>query len=142
MSDVGPSGLGRRAAYAVLATGIEKAVALGIALYLPRRHLGLEDYGRYTFVLAYLNFFQVLPDAGHCDFYLVHVKVDRGTVSYVGRVNATAEGSVGADGSVSIRLSHGSTWLDARGRVGADAGSGVWESPSEKCSGRWRASRV
>src|SRR5262252_5152183 len=57
-----PSGLGRRALYAVLATGLEKAVALGIALYLARRHLGLADYGRYTFVLGYLNFFQVLPD--------------------------------------------------------------------------------
>jgi O-antigen/teichoic acid export membrane protein len=58
----GPSGLGRGAAYGVVATGLEKAVALGIALYLSR-HLGLGDYGRYAFVLGYMNFFQVVPDA-------------------------------------------------------------------------------
>jgi O-antigen/teichoic acid export membrane protein len=58
----GPSGLGRGAAYGVAATGLEKAVALGIALYLSR-HLGLGDYGRYAFVLGYMNFFQVVPDA-------------------------------------------------------------------------------
>jgi O-antigen/teichoic acid export membrane protein len=46
-----------------VATGLERAVALGIALYLPR-HLDLADYGRYAFVLSYLNLFQALPDAG------------------------------------------------------------------------------
>ena len=61
MSD-GPSGLGRGAAYGVVATGLEKAVSLGIALYLSRA-LGLGDYGRYAFVLGYMNFFQVVPDA-------------------------------------------------------------------------------
>jgi len=62
VSDGAPTGLGVRAAFAVAATGIEKLVALGIALYLPR-HLDLADYGRYAFVLACANFFQVLPDA-------------------------------------------------------------------------------
>src|SRR5262249_35384587 len=40
----------------------ERTVALGIALYLPR-HLGLDDYGRYAFLLSYLGFFQIWPDA-------------------------------------------------------------------------------
>ena len=62
-SDERPGGLGRGAAYALVATGLERAVALGIALYLPR-HLALADYGRYAFVLSYLNFFQALPDVG------------------------------------------------------------------------------
>ena len=57
-----PSGLGGRAVHGILALGLEKTVALGIALYLPR-HLGLGDYGRYVFLLSYLGFFQALPDA-------------------------------------------------------------------------------
>jgi O-antigen/teichoic acid export membrane protein len=57
------TGLGRGGLYAVLGVGLEKLVALGIALYLPR-HLGLPDYGRYAFLISYLGFFQVLPDAG------------------------------------------------------------------------------
>jgi len=55
--------LGRGAGFGIAAVGLEKAVALGIALYLPR-HLGLPDYGRYAFLVSYLSFFQVLPDAG------------------------------------------------------------------------------
>lgn len=50
-------------AFGVLATALEKLVALGVALYLPRHHFGVEDYGRYTFILAHLNLFQVLGDA-------------------------------------------------------------------------------
>jgi len=61
MSRTSPSGLGRDAAYALLAVGLEKVVALGIALYLPR-HLPLADYGRYVFVISYLGLFQGLPD--------------------------------------------------------------------------------
>src|SRR5436309_1012675 len=56
-----PTGLGGRAVHGILALGLEKTVALGIALYLPR-NLGLADYGRYAFLLSYLGFFQALPD--------------------------------------------------------------------------------
>ncbi len=56
-------GLGRAALYATLATALERTVALGIALYLPR-HLPLVDFGRYAFVLAFFSLFQVLPDLG------------------------------------------------------------------------------
>jgi hypothetical protein len=54
-------GLAGGAACGVLAVGLEKTVALGIALYLPR-HLDLADYGRYALLVSYLGFFQVLPD--------------------------------------------------------------------------------
>ncbi len=57
------TGLGRDAAAAVAGLGLEKLVALGIALYLPR-HLGLAGFGRYALVLSVVGFFQVLPDAG------------------------------------------------------------------------------
>jgi O-antigen/teichoic acid export membrane protein len=56
-------GLGRAALYATAATALERTVALGIALYLPR-HLPLDDFGRYAFVLAFFSLFQVLPDLG------------------------------------------------------------------------------
>ncbi|HSV06746.1 MAG TPA: oligosaccharide flippase family protein [Candidatus Binatus sp.] len=59
---VAPSGLGRGAAWGLAGVGLEKLVALGIALYLPR-HLSLADYGRYAFLVSYLGFFQALPDA-------------------------------------------------------------------------------
>ena len=55
-------GLGGGAVYALAAVGLEKVVALGIALYLPR-YLGLPDYGRYALLVSYLGFFQALPDA-------------------------------------------------------------------------------
>jgi len=54
-------GLAGGAAYGVVAVALEKTVALGIALYLPR-HLGVADYGRYALLVSYLGFFQVLPD--------------------------------------------------------------------------------
>jgi O-antigen/teichoic acid export membrane protein len=57
-----PSGLGGGAVYALLAVAFEKAVTVGIALYLPR-HLGLADYGHYALLVSYLGFFQALPDA-------------------------------------------------------------------------------
>jgi hypothetical protein len=43
--------LGTDAGYAILAVALERAVALGIALYLPR-HLDLADYGRYAFLVS------------------------------------------------------------------------------------------
>ncbi len=55
-------GVGRGAALGVFATGLDRLAALGIALWLPR-HLGLDDYGRYTLVLALLALFQTLTDA-------------------------------------------------------------------------------
>jgi len=61
-ADTPPVGLGGGAVWGVLAVAFEKAVVLGIALYLPR-HLGLADYGRYALLVSYLGFFQVLPDA-------------------------------------------------------------------------------
>jgi O-antigen/teichoic acid export membrane protein len=55
-------GLGRGTALGVVATGLDRVAALGIALWLPR-HLGLDDYGRYTLVITLLAFCQTLPDA-------------------------------------------------------------------------------
>ncbi len=63
MSAPTAGGLGRAAMLATLATVLERLVALGIALYLPR-HLPLDDFGRYAFVLAFFSLFQVLPDLG------------------------------------------------------------------------------
>jgi O-antigen/teichoic acid export membrane protein len=54
-------GIGRGAALGVVATGLDRVAALAIAIWLPR-HLGLQDYGRYTLVLTLLAFFQTLPD--------------------------------------------------------------------------------
>ncbi len=45
------------------AVGIERVVPLAVALVLPRV-LGIDDYGRYVFLLSYLGLFQLLPDQG------------------------------------------------------------------------------
>jgi O-antigen/teichoic acid export membrane protein len=54
-------GLGRGTVLGVVATGLDRVATLGIALWVPR-HLGLDDYGRYTLVITLLAFFQTLPD--------------------------------------------------------------------------------
>src|SRR5947207_4228126 len=84
-----PSGLGGRAVHGILALGLEKTVALGIALYLPR-HLGLADYGRYVFLVSYLGFFQALPDGA-----LEAVLVARLARAAAGDVGALAGRGVG-----------------------------------------------
>src|SRR5438309_2819569 len=86
-----PAGLGGRAVHGILALGLEKTVALGIALYLPR-HLGLADYGRYAFLVSYLGFFQALPDAS----------LEAVTVARLARVESGAQALAG--GAAFVRL--------------------------------------
>lgn len=63
MSGAAGTAMARSALWGVAATAVERLSALAVALWLPR-HLGLEDYGRYTLVVAFLGLFQMLPDAG------------------------------------------------------------------------------
>ena len=86
-----PSGLGRGAAWGIAGVGLEKLVALGIALYLPR-HLSLADYGRYAFLVSYLGFFQALPDAS----------LEAVTVARLARVESGAQALAG--GAAFVRL--------------------------------------
>jgi len=75
----------------IAGVGLEKLVALGIALYLPR-HLSLADYGRYAFLVSYLGFFQALPDAS----------LEAVTVARLARVESGAQALAG--GAAFVRL--------------------------------------
>ena len=104
--------LGRHAAYGVVAVALEKAVNLGVALYLPR-HLGLADYGRYAFLVSYLGFFQVLPD----------MSLEVTLVTWLARAGADAKRLAGPSALVRLGVSVGgaAVGLALLAAIGRDA---------------------
>jgi O-antigen/teichoic acid export membrane protein len=53
----------RGGAFGFLALAVEKGAAMGLVIALART-LAAADYGRYSFIVSYLTFFQVLADFG------------------------------------------------------------------------------
>ena len=119
-------GLGRGTALGVVATGLDRVAALGIALWLPR-HLGLDDYGRYTLVITLLAFCQTLPDASLESVLVARIaREGRGGAELAGAavpVRATMSLAFGIAGLTAIGLATG----DARLAVaGAPWAAGLW----------------
>jgi O-antigen/teichoic acid export membrane protein len=113
MNGMPRSGLGGNAVAAVTGVGLEKLVALGVALYLPR-HLGLEGYGHYALVVALLGFFQVLPDAS----------LEAVLVARLARAGEAAEVLAGRGARVrlAVALAGGAAGLATLGAVTRDGG--------------------
>ena len=78
-----------------------------------------------------------------CDVaYAVPIQVEDGNISYSGPFNATADGKVGSDGRLSVRLAHDGDVVSATGSLTDLSGSGQWSGPGAECAGTWRARKV
>jgi hypothetical protein len=78
-----------------------------------------------------------------CDVaYVVPIQVEDGNISYSGPFEATADGKVGRDGRLSVRLARDGDVVSATGSLTDSAGSGQWSGPGAECAGTWRARRV
>ena len=85
---------------------------------------------------------EIVAKAGACSMaYAVPIQVEDGNISYVGAFDAVADGSVGNDGELHVRLAHRGNVVQATGALGDDAGFGQWSSTISKCEGTWTAHR-
>lgn len=74
--------------------------------------------------------------------YAVPIQVQDGNISYSGSFDATADGKVGRDGKLSVRLAHNGDVVRATGSLTDMAGSGEWSGPKADCAGTWTAKRA
>ena len=78
-----------------------------------------------------------------CDVtYVVPIQVEDGHISYSGPFDATADGKVGRDGRLSVRLARNGDVVSATGSLTDSSGSGQWSGPGADCAGTWRARKV
>ena len=107
-------GLARGAVLGGVATGLDRVAALGIALWLPR-HLGLDDYGRYTLVITLLAFCQTLSDASLESVLVARIARDREVGPWLAGaavpVRAITSLAFGLAGLVAIGLASGDRGL-------------------------------
>lgn len=86
----------------------------------------------------------IVTEHGTCDRgYRYPLRIVNGRVGYAGDASFDISGRVGKGGSVSVRVSRGSSFATGRGRLSANFGSGTWrgQSSSSACSGTWTAER-
>lgn len=69
------------------------------------------------------------------------ILVSRGRVSSAGDTPMQASGSINPHGIVDLEFQRFGQIANVTGRLGKEAGSGTWSSPTMKCSGSWRAFR-
>jgi hypothetical protein len=84
----------------------------------------------------------IITQAGSCDpAYSYPFRVSGSRISSAGSANVS--GSVGAGGSVAVRISAGGSMASGSGRLGGSTGAGRWSAKvsSGNCSGRWQATR-
>jgi len=79
---------------------------------------------------------------GDCDKdYHWKILVSGGRVSSAGDTPMEASGRINPRGMVSLEFQRFGQVATVTGRLGREAGSGTWSSPTMQCAGSWRASR-
>ncbi len=85
---------------------------------------------------------ELSTEQGQCGLnYKGRLTVAGGRIAESGLFIQTS-GAVDPSGRVAIRMTHGSDQLAAGGRLQGASGGGQWHSPTQQCSGRWRAARL
>jgi hypothetical protein len=85
---------------------------------------------------------ELSTEQGECGLnYKGQLTVAGGRIAEGGLFVQTS-GAVDASSRVAIRMTHGSDRLAAGGVLKGASGGGQWHSPTQQCSGRWRAARL
>lgn len=87
---------------------------------------------------------QIITEKGTCDrAYSYGIEVRNGALIYGAGGPVALTGRVESNGRVRARISHGSQFADAVGRLSRASGGGTWRghAASGICSGRWEAER-
>lgn len=86
---------------------------------------------------------QIVASSAQCQLvHAVPISVENGSIRYAGLFGAIANGTVGADGGVTVRVSHKSNVVHVRGSLTAVQGKGSWSAPTNDCTGTWVAHRT
>ena len=85
---------------------------------------------------------ELSTEQGQCGLnYKGQLNVAGGRIAESGMFVQTS-GAVDPSGRVAISMTRGSDRLAAGGRLQGASGGGQWHSPTQQCSGRWRAARL
>jgi len=84
----------------------------------------------------------IVTERGTCDrAYRYPVRIRNGSVGYAGEASFDVTGRVGANGAVTVTVSHGDQSARGSGMLSASDGAGHWRTASGECSGTWTAER-
>jgi len=82
----------------------------------------------------------IVTETGTCDrAYRYPIRISNGTLINAGDEAFVISGKVSANGSVSVRVSHGEKHASGSGRLSGNAGAGSWTGGD--CAGTWEAER-
>ena len=85
---------------------------------------------------------ELSTEQGQCGLnYKGQLNVAGGRIAESGLFVQTS-GAVDPSGRVAIRMTRGADQLAAGGTLKGASGGGQWHSPTQQCSGRWRAARL
>jgi hypothetical protein len=83
---------------------------------------------------------EIVAKASACSLaYAVPINVANGNITYAGLFDAVADGTVGDDGAVRVRLAHSGDVVRATGALSERSGFGQWSSATLECQGTWSA---
>jgi len=82
----------------------------------------------------------IITEKGTCDrAYRYPIRISNGTLVNAGDEAFVITGKVGANGAVTVTVSHGERSATGSGRLSHDAGAGSWKGGD--CAGTWEAER-
>jgi hypothetical protein len=82
----------------------------------------------------------IVTETGTCDrAYRYPIRISNSTLLNAGDEAFNISGKVSANGSVSVKVSHGEKHAIGSGRLSGNAGAGSWKGGD--CAGTWEAER-